>query len=219
MKSIVIDKNQVLKFLGYGEREPHSKIIDMVNSEVEKLQEYMKPEFYSKVIDIKEVVDNKVILENDMVLEEEYLYNQLKDCKAIAVNVATIGNEVGILENEYISRRESMRAIICDKIAVVALDAIVDENRNKLSMQLKEYGFNISSETSPGEGGVSLENQKLIFKLLEHENMCVKLNEFCMMEPTKSSSFIWGIGKGKSMDCGHRCSRCKNPCGFKDGNW
>lgn len=219
MNKIVIDKNQVLKFLGYGEREPHIKIIDMVNSEVEKLQEYMEPQFYSKIVDIKEATNNKIILENHMILEGEYLYNQLKDCKSIAVNVATIGKEIAILENEYISRRESMRAIICDKIAVVALDTVVDENRNKLSIRLKEEGLNISSETSPGEGGVSLENQKLIFKILQYENMCVKLNEFCMMEPTKSSSFIWGIGKGESMDCGHRCSRCKNPCGFKDGNW
>ena len=219
MNNINIDKKQVLRFLGYGNRKPHEKIINMLDEENEKAIALIKPNFYSKVLKIESKENNKITLKNGYILEGQEIYKQLKHCFFIAFNIATVGKEIEEAMRDYMAKRQTMKSLIYDKIGVVLLDYVVDENRNNLIENLKKDELNITCEISPGEKDWNIENLNLIFEVLKNENKSVKLNEYSMMEPIKSTAFIWGIGKGKAMACGHRCSRCKNPCKFKEGNW
>ncbi|MCM1991249.1 hypothetical protein [Oceanirhabdus seepicola] len=219
MKNLIIDSKQILRFLGYGEREPHEKIIKMVQEEIDKSDTYWESQFYSKIIKVISVDGKKIILENQIILEDDFLFNQLKECTAVGVNIVTLGNKIGKVIKEYMVKREVMRSLICDKIAVVALDCIVDEKRRELLEELRKDNLNITCEVFPGESAWDVENLKTLFSVFNKEEINVSLNEYCMMEPIKSTAFIWGIGRGKAMDCGHRCSRCSNPCSFREGSW
>jgi len=219
MKNLIIDNKHVLRFLGYGERRPHEKIIKMVQEEINNSEAYWECEFYSKIIKIIGIDGKKIILENQIILEGDFLYNQLKDCNAVVVNIVTLGNKIGKVIKEYMEKREVMRSLICDKIAVVALDSFVDEKRNQLLEEVRNDNLNITCEAFPGESTWSVENLKTLFSVFDKEDLNVSLNEYCMMEPIKSTAFIWGIGRGKAMDCGHRCNRCNNQCSFREGSW
>jgi len=219
MKNLIIDNKQVLRFLGYGERKPHEKIIKMIEEEISKSEAYWEYQFYSKIIKVKDIDGKKIILENQRILEDDFLFEQLKDCDAVGVNIVTLGNKIGRVIKEYMENREVMKSLICDKIAVVALDCIVDEKRSELIEELKKGDLNITCELFPGESTWGVENLKTLFSVFNKDTIKVSLNEYCMMEPIKSTAFIWGIGRGKAMDCGHRCSRCKNSCSFREGSW
>ena len=56
---------------------------------------------------------------------------------------------------------------------------------------LEDRGYEYSRFLFPGQNGLSLENQRAVFSMLEPEKLSVSLNESCLMNPLKSyTSFL-----------------------------
>ncbi|QZY54930.1 hypothetical protein [Crassaminicella profunda] len=205
---IHIDKDKVLKFLGYGQRKPPQIIQKKLNEECEGVYPFIKPQIHTKIFKIIHKDNHQITLENNYVLKGEYAFNQLKICERVCVALYTIGKEMDHKIKYYANNNEMMRGMILDKIGVVALDDIKEGIKLKL---LKEVApLKISSEIYPGEKDFSIFNQRIIFDLLKDENMHICINEEYQFFPIKTVGVIFGLGrKAHNRDL---CESCENKC-------
>ncbi|CAH2214385.1 hypothetical protein [Tepidibacter aestuarii] len=207
IENIYIDKNSVLKFLGYSKRKPQEIILTKIDEECNTAAKFIKPKIYLKQFKIDND-NNQITIENKYILKGKYVFNRLKGCKSIYVALYTIGVDIEHRIKYYTNNSEMIRGMILDKIGVVALDYIKDKIKCNILNEISD--LKISAEIYPGERDFEVSSQRIIFDLLKDENIDIKINEHYQFFPIKTVGVIFGIGsKENNID---RCQNCKNKC-------
>ncbi|WP_338658459.1 hypothetical protein [Paraclostridium sordellii] len=171
--NVYIDKDIVLKFLGYGKRKaPYSikKIID------------------EEILNINDILDIK---ENNFT--GNYIIKCFKECEKAYSILYTIGSEIDKNINYHMSNNDMMRGLVLDKIGIVALDYI-NENIKKY-LEDNNPNLNILHEIYPGDKEFSIENQRNIYNYFKNEY--ININEYNQMNPIKSVAMVICMGSYK----------------------
>ncbi len=204
---IYIDKNNVLKFLGYSKRRPQEIISRKIDEECNIADKFIKSHVYLKQFKI-DTDNNQINIENKYILKGKYAFDKLKECKSIYVVLYTIGSDIEERIKHYTNNNEMIRGMVLDKIGIVALDYINDEIKSNILNQISD--LKISAEIYPGERDFEVSNQKIIFDLVKDENINIKINEHYQFFPIKTVGVIFGIGSNdNNID---RCENCNNKC-------
>lgn len=204
---VYIDKNSVLKFLGYAKRRPQKIILRKIDEECDISDKFIKPQVYLKKFKISHN-DNQITIKDKYVLKGKYIFDRLKECESIYIVLYTIGQDIEQRIKYYTNNNEMIRGMALDKIGIVALDYI--NNKMKSNILNEISGLKISAEIYPGERDFDVSNQKIIFELLKDENIDIKINEHYQFFPIKTVGVIFGIGsKENDVD---RCENCSNKC-------
>ena len=97
------------------------------------------------------------------------------------------------------------------------LDTMGKKIEKIVDSQARHMGLFTGCRLGPGLNGVALENQALLFNLLDVETVGVHLNESFIMHPSKSiSAFIIFNDSEQREATGNKCSRCKmKRCQFR----
>ncbi|WFD11304.1 hypothetical protein [Tepidibacter hydrothermalis] len=204
---VYIDKNKVLKFLGYSKRKPSEIILRKIDEECDIADKFIKPQVSLKQFEINHD-NNQITIADKYVLKGKYAFDRLKDCKNIYIALYTIGTDIEERIKYYTNNNEMIRGMVLDKIGIVALDYINDKIKYNILNQIP--GLKISSEIYPGESDFDVSNQKIIFDLLKNENSNIRINEHYQLFPIKTVGVIFGVGL-KDNNIG-RCDNCKNKC-------
>lgn len=183
MEKLKEKREMVNVFLGYKNRMTPPIINRKIEEEMKLIEDYLEIEFEYKV------------------------FQENQDCYALVIY--TVGNKIEHLMNCYTEKAESIRALIADKLSVLALDCIqeliVDEIESKL-------GLYVVKEWYPGNQGFPIENQEFILKRMD--SVCsISVNSYCQLFPMKSVALKLELGEKAT---GHvRCMDCDNPCELK----
>lgn len=88
----------------------------------------------------------------------------------------------------------------------------------KIEKELLNQKTYLTNSFCPGYNNFPIENQSIMFKLLEPEDIGVQLNESYIMDPIKSISGIIGVSKHVQQKQILTCSHCfiKDTCTYKD---
>lgn len=205
---LYVDKEKILKFLGYGKRKSPKIIEKKIDQELEVYDEYLYPEYYMKSVDIDTSKEGNVVFDNEVSLESMYLYKKLKGMKKAYVVVYTVGEKIEEVTYKYSEEAEMMRAMIIDKLGVVALDNQRDQLVEQI--ELKEHPGVIASTSYPSQGDFKVEHQRVLFELFKGEEMNITINESSQFTPLKTVLLIYGIGDEK--DTTTMCEACENKC-------
>ncbi|MBF8984728.1 hypothetical protein IZY60_14385 [Lutibacter sp. B2] len=208
IKKVFIDKQEILKFLGYRNRKVPSVIQNKINEEYEEVLNYIRPSAYFKKIQITSILNGKIELENNTTLSGKHIFDSLRNCSHVYICIYSIGDEIRKKISEYSCENEMLRAMILDKMAVVALD-FMNESIKKHILE-NEKPLYISSEIYPGDKDFEVSNQKVMYDLLKLSDGAIRINKNFQLYPLKSVSVIFGIGKNKCTSS--RCENCKNKC-------
>lgn len=184
-KDTVVDnvrKNnlQILKFLGYGKRIPPKIIEKKISEEMKKFHEYIDIEYEYRIYNSK-----------------EYRY---------ADTVYTIGEKLESVINGYIAEGEAMRAMIMDKIGVVALDEIKREIIKEIFL---EYNLKVVKEIYPGSGNNPISMQKEILEEMKSVKS-ISINGYFQLYPVKSVALRMELSPENKFY--NPCEDCENPC-------
>jgi cobalamin-dependent methionine synthase I len=106
-----------------------------------------------------------------------------------------------------------LKAMLLHDLATTAVDALCQQFCNQLEIEAGQAGRHTSSPLSPGESSWPIEEQSIIFSLLETEQIGVTLTESLVMVPIKSLSLVVGeaqhaMGEGDVESCSY--------CTFQD---
>lgn len=206
--TVDVDKRIVQNFLGYGKKKMPKIIEKKIDQELEKYQDYLEPEFHM----IKTSVDlnrqDIVVFDGRVTIESSYLYKKLSGMESAYVVIYTVGEEIERVIDNYSNNADMMRAMIVDKIGVVALDSLRD--RLVHIIEEKEAPLSVSSVSYPAQGDFSIESQKSLYGLFKDDVGTIVVNEFSQFSPIKTVLLVYGIGEGK--DNSNMCDQCENPC-------
>lgn len=201
---IFIDKNEVVRYLGYGKNAVTDEVLALIDQGVKEVYDAINPKVCFDVLLIKNSDD--AIKVGDIEIYSKALSQHLKGCKRAAIFTATLGFEVDRIIQKY-SAVLPVMAVIVQAVGTVCIENLCDlvcENIKQKS------GCNITSRFSPGYADFSLENQSEIFKILDPgRKIGVTLTKSLLMTPTKSVSAVVGIGCEIDTDKKTGCNSCK----------
>ncbi|MCC0685157.1 hypothetical protein KGF42_11695 [Clostridioides sp. ZZV15-6383] len=189
LEDIFIDKNIVLKFLGYGNRKAPDTISETVEREIKNITDILDIKVYISEVDVDKMP---------------------KECKKAFAILYTIGDKIDIKMNDYMENCNMMAGLALDKIGVVCLDCI----NEKIKMCLKEKysNLNISYEIYPGDKDFEVEKQKDIYNYIKnkYKSVEIEINDYHQLSPIKSVAMLVLMGDEENLES--RCNKCPKKC-------
>jgi hypothetical protein len=133
----------------------------------------------------------------------------LAPARQVVIAVYTIGPA---LEGEVrrLNTQDALLAYLLDSAGVLALAAVGEALRAQIEQQAAGQGWGVSPALGPGSlAGWHLAGQRELCALLPLEQIGVRLNEMCVLEPHKSVSMLVGLGPDyPSAHVGSVCVYC-----------
>lgn len=206
------NKAEILRNLGYKDIK---KVPGDVHAEVEKALEESSSLISPKVCyeNFNFTVDKsakKILLSGGNYFSGDYIVKNLSSADYITVAITTLGPGIDEKSASYFQAGDYMRGMIFDCIGSSALNALNRLFWLELVKKVKESGNGITHRLSPGHNDWDIKDQATVFKLLDTGSIGVTLNDSFMMNPVKSLSVVYGIGKGLEISTvDHDCIDCE----------
>ncbi|AXU79345.1 TPA: hypothetical protein ACHTFF_000071 [Clostridioides difficile] len=189
LDDIFIDKNIVLKFLGYGNRKAPDTISKIVEREIRNINDILDIKIYISEVDINKTP---------------------KECKKAFAVLYTIGDKIDFKMNDYMENCNMMAGIALDKIGIVCLDYI--NEKIKMYLKGKYDSLKISHEIYPGDKDFEVERQKDIYNYVKNKynSIEIEINDYHQLSPIKSVAMLILMGDEENLES--RCSKCPRKC-------
>lgn len=131
--------------------------------------------------------------------------------------VYTIGPALEAQVERFNRDGDALTAFWLDAVGVMALGQVGEAVRCLAEEKARTQGWGVSAALSPGSlVGWPVQGQRELCALLPLEEIGVRLNRHCVLEPHKSVSMIIGMGPG--YDAAHTGSICRL-CALRDSCW
>ena len=137
--------------------------------------------------------------------------------EAVAAGICTVGPAIEARVRELWDLRELPLAVMLDSVGSAAVECIAEYANDVLCQAAIPAGLKVTNRVSPGYAGWDTAEQVALFRLCPGGSIGVTLNDFCVMTPGKSISFLVGVGPEARVD--HyftQCRRCWMPdCAYR----
>lgn len=136
----------------------------------------------------------------------------------MAIAVCTVGQAVSDRIHAHREAGEVVSSLLLDQLGTLAVGQLCQQFYAWLKDDVCSRGLHISTYLSPGESEWSIEDQAVIFGLLDTSPIGVSLTESLLMMPVKSLSLMAGIGpQPMGMPGTTHCDYCtmKGECPYR----
>jgi len=204
---IEIDEVDIRRYLGYGSEQcPRSEVLSLVDSQIRKAYELIKPAAYYTLKPITSVGNSRISV-GGLLFTSRKLAPMFSGCSQAAIFVVTIGEalekEVAQLTKEGLI----LKASVLDAVGSVAVEKVADWLEIMIRSLAAANGDKVSWRYSPGYCDWDITQQKELFRGLDGKPTEVNLTDMCLMVPRKSISGIMGMGE--SCNTFSACRFCK----------
>ena len=208
IESISLDKEQVKKFLGYASKPCPPIILKKIDEEIAGAAELFEAKVFVKRFKIDSIKGSETRFGGIYLIESEYVVQGLQGSSELYLVLYTIGYRIEKRIQEHSSCSEMIRAMILDKIGVVALDDINRQIREAIATEAAP--LEISAQLFPSQKDFEISNQKIIFEALEDEIRGITISPYFQLHPIKTVAVIFGMGSTE--DKLSMCDRCEDKC-------
>ncbi|WP_432663633.1 vitamin B12 dependent-methionine synthase activation domain-containing protein [Wukongibacter baidiensis] len=192
---LVIDKNEVLRYLGYGKKEADEITDGIIDECLEEISEIARTNFVYNIYEIKREEGNIYFKNSKFKIEGKDIYKHLQNSEKCAIMAVTLGNEVD-KRIRYYSKVNLTKSVIFDACATAGIEALCDRVESEVKKIAINNGYNITSRYSPGYGDLSIEIQPKILNLLDaQKHIGLTVTDSYILIPRKSVTALIGIGE------------------------
>lgn len=184
----------VSHYLGYGNTTiPDNETVCLIEKSIEQIKEVSLSKCVYKEFDLDFLSETKISF-GDVVLESKDLSKNLKNCSKIILAAVTVGSAVDLLirKSQYV---DSSFAVVMQACGAAFAENTIEELNNKLANEYNQKGYKTHPRFSPGYGDVSLDVQKIFFRLLPCSKIGLSLMDSLIMAPEKSITAFIGLEK------------------------
>ena len=186
---------------------------------LDEARRLIQPAAVWDVFPIREVRHTKLVLANGAEIGGGPLTAVMGGASELIVAVCTIGGAISDRVAEYQRDRQLWQGLLLSDLGSWAVDLV----RQRLCRQFEEdaasRGWHVSPALSPGESVWPIEEQAVIFSLLDAGQIGISLNLHMVMSPLKSLSLVVGRGSQPMGAAGaSHCDYCSmaGRCAYRD---
>ena len=219
---IEFNEREALRYLKANKDDKAAQIL--VDTVYLKLRNEVQARYCVKRFQCK-VDAEGVTLDCGVRFTSRLLAKHLADCEELLLLGATLGMRVdaAIRRLTLLSVTEGAAA---QAVGAALIESYLDGVQSKIQSELdaeasakEQTPLQQKTRFSPGYGDWALEEQKLLFPLLDcAKSIGLTLTDGCMMVPTKSVTAVIGLThKCQPARVGHKCNECSNiDCEYRE---
>lgn len=214
-----IDKEEVLRYLGYKKQLIDKNVDLLVNECIDELKKIQNWKYIFKIFSINKGKEQIELVGSNLIFKGEDILEHLKNSSMCAVMAVTLGSNVDT-KIRYYEKFNLTRALILDACASAAIEWACDEVQKWIEEEAKKNNLGITYRYSPGYGDFSIDIQSKIISVLDaQKNIGLTVTEDNILIPRKSVSAIIGF-QDKSIKAQYPgCKKCNNfiGCEYRKG--
>jgi hypothetical protein len=210
-----IERDEVLRFQGYkkGIDVPSADVIRLFESALALGEQLIAPRAVYRAVFVAGPGRNEIRLADGTTLHIPKIERIWGPLGAAGVAICTVGDAIEARVRELFDARDFALAVMLDSVGSAAAECLAEYVNDLLCQVAIPEGLKVTNRVSPGYAGWDVAEQTLLFRLCSGDPVSVKLNDFCVMTPAKSVSFLVGIGPEARVD--HYFTQCRR-CWMKD---
>lgn len=143
-------------------------------------------------------------------IEAPWLVPASGQLTAVACAVATIGSALEEQVGRLFAERRASLAVALDGVGNELLFALSRRVQDRLLAQARRQGLTVAGELRAGDPGLRLQAQHTVLELAGAADIGLALTSTLMMNPTKSTSIVQGIGLALPAQQWSRCTHCRS---------
>jgi hypothetical protein len=205
-----VEVDDLLGPLGYKSgADVSSVIMEQILAEKGRCEKMMQAQFIADLISLDRWNDEAELNAKESLREDDFLAEHLDGAVILAVGICTVGAEIDKHIDDCFAGGDYLGGMIADVAASRAVEELGEACSDFLCSRAAERKLFPSCRISPGYGRWDVAGQRVVFSLLNPAVIGVSLNEYCMMQPKKSVSFLIPFGKeGRAQKLRHFCQEC-----------
>lgn len=186
-------EEQILKRFAGSELKPDLNVRERLEELNADLSSLINPSIAYDIFEVANIEPESIALENERI-EGSLLPTLFEDCKQIMVAVCTIGPQLEEKVEQLINEGNLLNAMLIDELGNAAITELEEKCLRIANEKADEEGLTASGCICPGKKGFTLDEQAKILKMVNAQNIGVRLTISNMMYPRKSTSLVIGIG-------------------------
>ena len=201
-----ISRKEIRRYLGMMKADSDETADALIEECVALLEDAAKPRHIYEKFPLGWENGFPVIEGN--VIQSRNLAKNLDGCTRIVIMAVTLGADVDRLIQKY-SILSMSKAAVLQACAAAMVEEICDEVNEEIRQKAEKKGYFCHPRFSPGYGDLLLENQKLIFSLINlPKAIGLTLNSSLLMTPFKSVTAFIGLSAEKKETQETGCAAC-----------
>lgn len=189
-------KDKIYSRLGYakGVTKLNDKQRDEFEKYIEEALALIELKGVAGRISIREIEPPKIALKEDITFKSKSLAQVLIDCQEVLFMAATAGPEIVKATSENSTGKDVTAAVVFDAVASEMADSALGWVMNYFNRELARENKQLTLRRfSAGYGDFLLENQKIIYDVLDLGRLGVSLSDGYMLSPEKTVTAVAGI--------------------------
>ncbi len=210
-----IDPDEVLRFQGYkkGKDRPTPEVAEIYDRAVAEGERLMEPRAVYRAVPVTAQAPDLMALAGGPEFRIPEIGRLWGTIESVGIGVCTIGDALEERVRELWESREFPLAVMLDSVGSAAVECLAEYVNDLLCLVAIVERLKVTNRISPGYAGWDVGDQRLLFHLCPGDPVGVILNSACYMSPSKSLSFLVGIGPEARVD--HYFTQCRR-CWMKN---
>jgi hypothetical protein len=211
-----IDKNEVLRYLGYHGKPAGEDVLKSIDTCIAELSETSSPRSVSRTFDV--ILKPDAVTIGGVTIESRNLRRHIDGCREAVVFAATLGAQADLLLRRY-SKIDMSRTVILQACAAEMVESYCDDCGLEIAEEAAKRGLFLRPRYSPGYGDFSIVHQKDILGMLDcQKRIGLTMTDSFMLAPSKSVTAVIGLTDQKQSCHIAKCMDCKAAdCPFRKG--
>lgn len=225
MTEIQIDKNEVLRYLGYRSSNVDKNTSNMIDHCITELRTIARYRYTYSIFDIEVGFYKDMscinVKDTNLRFTGNDIYEHLRDSRKCAVMAVTLGVEV---DNaiRLAQNTDMLKAVVLDSCASEYIEKVCDYVKSEILIEARKLGCGINFAFAPGYGDFPLDIQKKLVDAVDAgRKIGLTVTENYLMIPRKSVTGV--VGFVRDLEYSRHKSKCetcsmRKTCVFrKDG--
>lgn len=220
MAKITIDRNEVLRYLGYKGQVLDDITNKLIDQSIKEIGDLIEEKYVYKVLDINRHKDELWIKDTNLKLLGEDIKRHLGNSDSLILMAVTLGHSVD-KTIRYYEKISMTRALIIDACASAAIEEICNKINYQLEEKVSKENKHLTSRYSPGYGDLPIEMQNSLLDILgTKKSIGLSVTSHNILIPRKSVTAIIGIRDKKHRKEESDCVNCNkyDTCNYGKGD-
>lgn len=209
-----MDRQEILRYLGAA--ASNSTLDEMIERAEREVIQAARPRHTYRCVSIQVDVDAGSVQLGARKIISQDLAGHLRECEECFLFACTLGVGVDSLIKRY-GLTEMPMLPVAQAVAGTYIEFCVGQAQKELEAYAAERGQYLRPRYSPGYGDFRLEDQRVLFDMLEiPKAIGVSLTDSFLMVPFKSITAVIGLSRDPSLCHINKCMTCtKKNCPFR----